>query len=130
MRFSKILILAALAVALVSCEGNTDRVRLVANNSSSQLSVVASTQWYPDIGLSVNEGETEAFFTSSQLGGSDYVIHPYSEIDTLIITNEAGDTCTINYSDSLQWDVVVTERSRVPADWLHEYTLVVTDEDF
>lgn len=130
MRFIKILAFAALTTALISCEGNTDRVRLLANNSSSDLTIVAATYWYPDIELTVAEGETKEFFTSSQRGGSDYVIHPNSDIDSLLITNTAGDTCRINYADSLQWEITVTERSRVPADWLHEYTLIVTDEDF
>lgn len=119
-----------LAITLVSCEGNTDRVRLVSNLSSTEIAVQAVADWHPEIGLTVAPGATEEIFMSSQLGGSDYVIHPYDQIDTLIIINSLGDTCQIDYSDSTQWEIHVEERSKIPADWLHEYTIVVMDEDF
>lgn len=125
----KYLLPALLGLTLISCEGNTDRVRLIDNQSSSELNVEKVTYWSSGT-LTIAEGETKEFYSASQLGGSDYIVHPASGIDTLIITNAVGDTCTKNYLDSLAWEYTVTERSRIPADWLHEYTFIVTDEDF
>ena len=122
--------ISVLALALVSCEGNTDRVRLVYNQSSTAVTVEADADWNTGIEITVQPGEVQELFMMSQLGGSDYIVHPYSNMDTLIIMNAAGDTCTINYADSLSWEYHVEERSRFPADWLHEYTVVVTDGDF
>ena len=122
--------ISALALALVACEGNTDRVRLVDNQSSTVLTVEAKAEWNEDIDLMIQPCEAQELFMMSQLGGSDYVVHPYSNMDTLIIMNAAGDTCMINFADSLSWEYHIEERSRIPADWLHEYTVVVTDEDF
>ena len=55
-------------------------------------------------------------------GRFDYIVHPYSNMDTLIIMNAVGDAIleAIDYADSLSWEYHVVERSKIPADWLHE----------
>ena len=118
------------AALLISCEGNTDRVRQIRNESSHSINVNASGTNVSNYDKSIAAGETEILFIGNQLGGSDYVEEPANGITTLIIVNSLGDTCTKDFSIKENWDIHVEQRKKVPSDWQHEYTFIVNDSDF
>lgn len=121
------------SLALVACEGNTDRFWFFKN--ASQQPIAVSTQF---VGIfeqavqdTVQPGEQIQLATTNQMGG---VLSPdedpgqqflYWEIKTL-----KGDTCTKELHKAENWTRSVTSVSKVPSNQRHEYIFEVVDADF
>ena len=131
MRNLVLIVIASLA--LVACEGNTDRFWFFKN--ASQQPIAVSTQF---VGIfeqavqdTVQPGQQIQLATTNQMGG---VLSPdedpgqqflYWEIKTL-----KGDTCTKNRLMAENWARSVTSVSKLPSNQRHEYIFEVVDTDF
>jgi hypothetical protein len=131
MRNLVLIIIASLA--LVACEGNTDRFWFFKN--ASQQPIAVSTQF---VGMfeqavqdTVQPGEQIQLATTNQRGG---VLSPdddpgqaffYWEVKTL-----TGDTCTKELHNAENWTRSVTSLSNMPSNQRHEYIFEVVDADF
>ena len=126
-------LIAIASLALVACEGNTDRFWKLKN--ASQQSLVVSTQFVGIFEQSVQDtvqpGEQIQLATTNQMGG---VLSPdenpggpflFWEIKTL-----SGDTCTKNRLLTENWTRTVTSVSKMPSNQRHEYIFEVVDSDF
>jgi len=128
-----LVLIAIASLALVACEGNTDRFWLFKN--ASQQPIAVSTQF---VGIfeqaiqdTVQPGEQIQLATTNQMGG---VLSPdedpgqqflFWEIKTL-----TGDTCTKELHKAENWTRSVTSVSTVPSNQRHEYIFEVLDTDF
>ena len=122
--------LLSLAILFPSCEGNTDRIRQIRNNTSGLIQVVANGMYIPDYNASISTGQTESLFVSHQRGGSSYVESPSMGITDMTITNASGDTCLKEFTLPGNWEINLEERKKTPSDWQHEYTFIVNENDF
>jgi len=128
-----LVLIAIASLALVACEGNTDRFWLFKN--ASQQPIAVSTQF---VGIfeqaiqdTVQPGEQIQLATTNQMGG---VLSPdedpgqqflFWDIKTL-----TGDTCTKELHKAENWTRSVTSVSTVPSNQRHEYIFEVLDTDF
>jgi hypothetical protein len=125
----KIATLVLLSI-LFSCEGNTDRIRTIQNNTSGTIQVIADGNLPADYNKTIPSGGAETLFISGQLGGSDFIENPAEGIHSLIILNAFGDTCVKDYLLQSNWSIDVQQTKRFPSNWRHEYTFSITDSDF
>ena len=131
MRFH--LTLVALALLLISCEGNTRLEWSLENQSSDDLIVVHESWDYaalPADTLMILSGETLLLGSNDLLGGNANAYAPASFIDTLFIYSATGNLCTKNWGDTENWKIESEELSKVPSSWRHTYVLTVDDGDF
>lgn len=121
-----------LTVLIISCEGNTDRYRHVQNNTNESINIYASGISFYDFEFNetLTAGQSVKIFQTYQRGGSDYVENPAIGIDSLLITNSNGDTCTKDYLIQDNWLIDVYQRKKVPSDWQHNYTFTVSNTNF
>jgi hypothetical protein len=96
-KFLHFLLLFSLNIALVSCEGETTRTRIIKNNSSGLVFVTASGTDVSNYNKTMSSGQSETLFIGVDMGGSDHVENPAYRISTLLVINEKGDTFTKNY---------------------------------
>jgi hypothetical protein len=123
------------ACGLMACEGNTDMVFEVANNSSDTLEVSHRSQFDPRPTIQVLPDEVAEIAVHSMLGGQpeamDMNITLTSSFqDTLVIRTVTGDTCTKDWRGLYNWESEVEELKKVPANWEHRYRFSVADADF
>jgi lipoprotein-anchoring transpeptidase ErfK/SrfK len=128
-----LVLIAIASLALVACEGNTDRFWFFKNASQQPIAVStmhagAFVIWTQD---TVQPGEQIQLATTNQMGGvlspdeNPGVPFQFWEIKTL-----AGDTCTKSRLLSENWTRSVTSLSKVPSNQRHEYIFEVVDTDF
>lgn len=119
-------------LTLTSCEGNTDRYRHIQNNSGVDISIYASGNSFYEFEFQENleAGQSVMFYNTNLRGGTDQIENPAMGIDSLLIINNTGDTCTLDYNIESNWNTEVEQRRKVPSDWQHNYTLTIKDSDF
>ena len=128
--------LVTVALALVSCEGNTRIEWNLQNNASSDVYVVHKAWDYSSIPpdtpdtLFVPAGETLQLGINDVLGGNATPWAPVSFIDTLFITTASGALCTKDWTETDEWGIVSQEERRIPSNWSHIYFFRVEDSDF
>ena len=127
------ILIAIASLALVACEGNTDRFWMLKN--ASQQILVVSTQFVGIFEQSVQDtvqpGKTLQLATTNQMGGvlsADE--NPGEQFLFWEIKTLAGDTCTKNRLLTENWTRTVTSVSKMPSNQRHEYTFEVVDTDF
>jgi hypothetical protein len=113
-----------------ACEGNTDKIRFIQNSSESAILVTANGGSLTDYTNTIAAGQTDTLFFGGQLGGTSQIENPAFGIDTLIIVNAAGDTCTKEYTLQDNWIISVEQIKKRPSNWRHEYTFQVNEGDF
>lgn len=121
------------ALALVSCEGNTRLEWNLQNHASSDVYVVHKAWDYSSIPpdtLFVPAGETLQLGINDVLGGNATPWAPVSFIDTLFITTDSGALCTKDWTETDEWGIVSQEERRIPSNWSHTYFFRVEDSDF
>lgn len=119
----------------MACEGNTDMVFEVANNTSDTLVVSHGSQFDARPTIQVMPDEVAEIAVHSVLGGQpeamDMNISLTSSFqDTLEIRTVAGDTCTKDWRELNNWESEVEELNKIPANWEHRYRFSVADADF
>lgn len=126
----RMLVFLSMVPLIFSCEGNTDRKRIVANNSDMEITVQASGELFGSIDKKIEAGESEVICIISQRGGSSFIENPSNGINSFLITNSAGDTCKKDYSVESNWTTSAEETKKLPSNWEHEYVLTIKPEDF
>jgi hypothetical protein len=119
-----------LNVFLTSCEGNTDRIRIIENQTSGSVNVTATGSLVSTFDKRLSMGQSETLYLGGQMGGSDMVENPADGISTLLIINTNGDTCSKDFTIQSNWDIQVEQTKKTPSNWKHEYTFIVRDSDF
>jgi hypothetical protein len=129
----QLLFFIPLLALLAACDGNTDTIFEVENETSDTL-------YFKWIGIrydtSLVESEmilpnsTHTVLYESTLGGrkevpaiSEYMGNPY-------LTNAAGDTAQLDLANAAVWQITSAHRRKVPSNWQHRYRLNVTADDF
>lgn len=125
----------AAACGLMACEGNTDMVFEVVNDSSDTLEVSHRSQFDARPTIQVLPDEVAEIAVHSMLGGQpeamDMNITLTSSFqDTLVIRTLAGDSCGKDWRELNNWESEVEELKKIPANWHHRYRFSVADEDF
>ncbi|MGV6861161.1 MAG: hypothetical protein ACWA41_05285 [Putridiphycobacter sp.] len=124
------LIILFLAFMLQSCEGETKYYRNLENNTTDQIHVYATGEWFESIDQNLASGESMLIYYWEKRGGTSANMIPAEGIDTLIITNNAGDTCNKAYEPQENWVIEVEEAKKIPSIYAHNYTFVVNQGDF
>ena len=117
-------------IFLSSCDGNTDKIRIITNNTAGEITVTASGTSVSDFNKSISAGQSVTLFIGGQMGGTDQIENPSFGISSMIIKNAAGDTCTKDYTIQEKWSIKVEQTNKRPSNWKHEYTFIVNDSDF
>ena len=126
-------LIAIASLALVACEGNTDRFWLFKNASQQPIAVStmhagAFVIWTQD---TVQPGQIIQLATTNQMGGVRKPDeNPGMPFQFWEIKNLKGDTCTKNRLMSENWTRTVTSVSKMPSNQRHEYIFEVVDTDF
>jgi len=126
-----LIVFLSLGLLLTSCEGNTDRDWIIANDSSSSIEVTAT--FILDSGMSketINSGNSKTITITNQLGGNSTPQAPNEVFTSLLVTNEEGGTFTRDFTLLENWESTIEQTKRVPSNYVHEYILYVTNEDF
>lgn len=123
-------ILFMFIIFLSACEGNTDRIRIIENNTSGEIHVIAFGTSMADFDKSIAPEQSETLFLGGIMGGTDQVENPSIGISSMIITNATGDTCIKDYTIQENWDIKVEQTKKRPSNWNQEYTFIVNDNDF
>jgi uncharacterized protein (UPF0333 family) len=122
-------------ILLASCEGNTDVFVEIVNGSSEQLVINAgnnSDDFIYANALILAVGETVQVGSWSQRGGNPNAIEISQVITTMSIKqqNTNLELDSLVYLDDNRWGSQIEERSKVPSDYKHKYTLRLFDADF
>jgi hypothetical protein len=121
------------SLALVACEGNTDRFWFFANKSSQPISVntMHAGKFFQIVKDTVQPGEQIQLASTNQMGGVVAADEdPGISFITWQIETLQGDTCTKNRHDAANWSPSVTSLSKIPSNQRHEYRFTVGDADF
>lgn len=129
--FKKLLILP-MVVFLFSCEGNTDKYYHVKNESSDTIRLVAEGSWYQTSidTLIMPESFCQIYWTSQRGGNSYEDYDPGYVFLRFEITNTNQDTCRQDFYDNQAWYSGVSEISKTPSNYRHDYVFTVKDEHF
>lgn len=122
--------LLGMALVLSACEGNTDRVRIVKNVTTSEITAYVMSYDSVWTTFQIPSGRRETVFASSQFGGSDYAGEPLIDVLGFVIVNSDNDTLKTNLYDVDSWVVYSNQLKKAPSNWEHEFVLYVTDADF
>jgi hypothetical protein len=128
-----LLFIISASLALVACEGNTDRFWFFTNKSSQPISVntLHAGKFFQVVQDTVQPGEQIQLAQTNQMGGvvsadeDPGISFVAWQIETL-----QGDTCTKNHHDAANWSPSVTSVSKIPSNQRHEYHFSVSDSDF
>ncbi len=129
---------AAVGMALLGCEGNTDYLFELDNQTQDTLHVVhALGKYSPELdpeALDVLPMSIVTLGTTSWRGGRSEEVDEVSLRSefgqTLHIERMNGDTLLKNWRSPDNWDIEVEELNRFPANWIHTCRFSVTDADF
>lgn len=114
---------------IISCEGNTDEIFNVTNNSSSEITIVfnKSTLGTDSIQVIPVGIEKEVAFLSFR-GGISNAGGPIL-FDTVTVYN-ATDTMKTNFVYEQNWNSTTKQESKIPSAYTHTHHLEITDADF
>lgn len=122
--------LFGLAVFFSACEGNTDRIRIVKNASTSDVTVYTMNYDSTWSSVQIPSGNRETVVTTSQRGGSDSPGDPLGDIMGFVVVNDNQDTLKTDLNDINSWVIYSNQVKKAPSHWEHEFVLNVKDVDF
>lgn len=118
---------------LIACDGNTDTVFEVHNQSADTLYF----KWIPlryDTSITETEtllpGEVTQVLYQSTLGGRSNPPKISEHMDEPTLINTTGDTSLLELATEATWHISSMQKRRVPSNWEHRYSLTVTEADF
>lgn len=121
------------AAMLTACEGNTTRVWKVRNNSEKIIKVKPGIQmnyFSNSDTIYIQVGKIETIGMNDQMGSNPNPGNPTDFIDSLFITNDTNDSLLKDIMADSNWMIRSEERNKVPSDYLHEFILELTYDDF
>ena len=127
------LLLSPAIMLLVSCEGNTTRVWKIQNNTDKVLKVKPGFH-INDLSntdtIFILEGKLETIGMYDVPGGDAEPGSPTGQIGDLFITNESNDSLVKDIMVDSNWTTRSMERGKVPSEYLHEFILELSENDF
>jgi hypothetical protein len=125
--------LTLISLALISCEGNTDRIYKLDNKSAYNLHLkakVSSTETY-QIDTIIPAGLRNVMAIFSQRGGvSQADENPGAIFSEFELKTTTGKIFNKDINGDRTWQKSVIERSKMPSNQEHLYLLEITDSDF
>lgn len=132
MKLLKINTFICLAIALISCEGNTDRIYKLDNKSAYNLRLRAkvSAQESYQIDTIIPAGLRNVMAIFAQRGGvKEADQNPGAIFSEWQLTTVDGKPCKKDVNGNT-WNKSVIERSSMPSNQEHLYLFEITDSDF
>lgn len=135
MKFKAIFTLLSLAsiLLLCSCEGATEMYYTV-NNQSGQAITVKSISYYSEFGdttiTEIAPGVQSGILHRTERGGRSEPEMPSYAFSYIGIVNEQSDSCTKDWTFEENWPVFIRQLKRMPSEYRHDYSFIVTDSDF
>ena len=132
-RFSLFPILALFALALLfaGCEGNTNHQWRIENNGNQSISITANRVWEGDVfSTTIGPATSATISIVDTRGGSSAAQPPTFAFNSLLVTDNNGDTLTRNALDLASWVTEIERTSRAPSSYRHSHMLVVRESDF
>ena len=132
-RFSLFPILALFALALLfaGCEGNTNHQWRIENNGNQSISITANRVWEGDVfSTTIGPATSATISIVDTRGGSSAAQPPTFAFNSLLVTDNNGDTLTRDALDLASWVSEIERTSRAPSRYRHSHTLVVRESDF
>lgn len=125
-----ILWLVFIPFLLISCDGNTDREFMVKNASSQTVQVYVESVYNSEIDtISIGIGQTANVVYHNSMGGNSNEGTMSDFIQAMTAVNDSGQVLQKDYLLNENWLIESERVSRVPPDWRHTYTFVITDAD-
>jgi hypothetical protein len=118
-----------LLFSLYSCDGNTNEIFNVRNNSSEEITIVFHKNILSTDSIQIiSEGITKEVANLNFRGG---ISNPNGPIlfDSVTVYTQT-DTMITQFNDELNWNTVTEQVSKFPSSYTHTHDLVITDEDF
>lgn len=132
MKLFKIIAFIYLVIALISCEGNTDRIYKLDNKSAYDLRLrakVSAEQSY-QIDTIIPAGLRNVMAIFAQRGGVKQADqNPGAIFSEWQLTTVDGKPCKKDVNGNT-WNKSVIERSSMPSNQEHLYLFEITDIDF
>lgn len=132
MKLLKINAFICLAIALISCQGNTDRIYKLDNKSAYNLRLKAKVnaeQSY-QIDTIIPAGLRNVMAIFSEVGGvKEADQNPGAIFSEWQLTTVDGKPCKKDVNGNT-WNKSVIERSSMPSNQEHLYLFEITDTDF
>lgn len=132
----KILNVALVASLLffASCEGNTEYLLHVKNNSTEPITLVHKIDWsytnFEDT-IQIAVGETKQIAQWNQLGGNSQSVDITGYISSIYgLQTNSKELDSSVYQSNTRWEERIEEKKRIPANYWHYYELSLTDVDF
>lgn len=125
----KLFTLLLTALFFISCEGNTDEIFNVSNNTNSEITLkfenpVLAIDSLQYIGI----GETKEIAFLSFLGGNSNARGPII-FDTVTVYNST-DTMITNFVFEQNWILESKQEKKFPSSYKHTHSLTITNSDF
>lgn len=124
------LYLITLVSLFAACEGNTDYYFHATNSTNETIKLTVSNIQSADTSFSIAPGAKVKLLQTSQLGGLNSEVDPTSYFSLLKGQKANGDTVVSDLLNRSNWEGIVLERKKVPADFTHYYTLNIEEGDF
>jgi|1048.fasta_scaffold03082_4 hypothetical protein len=125
--------LTLISFAIISCQGNTDRIYKLDNKSAYNLRLKAKVnaeQSY-QIDTTIPAGLRNVMAIFSEPGGETQADeNPGAIFSEFELKTTTGKTFNKDINSSQTWQKSVIERSSMPSNQEHLYLLEITDSDF
>jgi hypothetical protein len=121
------------ALMLISCEGNTTREFQITNSSSERLKTLSDlyiNSLPPGDTITIEPGMSKIIGINDTRGGNLDPGSPSDYIKKLFIKNMSGDSLLKDFRTDTNWRIRTIHISRVPSEYIHEFNLTISDEDF
>ncbi len=118
-----------LLFSLCSCDGNTNEIFNVRNNSSEEITIVFHENILSTDSIQIiSEGITKEVANLNFRGG---ISNPNGPIlfDSVTVYTQT-DTMITQFNDELNWNTVTEQVSKFPSSYTHTHDLIITNEDF
>ena len=120
-----------LILLLFSCEGGTDAYWELVNTSDLtvkvQLKLLRTNQ---DTTFVLGSLERKIVYVQSSLGGSAQEILPEDVFANDTVRNANNDTLKLDFLNLDNWQTQIVHKSKYPSHFIHDYKIVIGDEDF
>lgn len=104
------------------------------NNQSGQTITVKSMSYYSEFGdttiTQIAPGVQSGILHRTERGGRPEPDMPSYAFTYIGIFNEQLDSCTKDWTYEQNWPVNIRQLKRIPSEYRHDYSFVVTESDF
>ncbi|MCA6362134.1 MAG: hypothetical protein IM638_03805 [Bacteroidetes bacterium] len=114
-----------------ACESSTERQWVVSNRSATTVRVSLITKITGDtLYQSIEPGKTRVIYSQMQAGASSGVLRALTVFDTVVIENATNNFMQKDFFNQRNWGIDISQIKKFPSYYSHQYTFVITDQDF